>query len=74
MSSLTISAIHAQGKKALVWTVNNQEAQRHFLLTSIDGIITDRVTQANDLREALAARDDSERIADFCSQMLVGSR
>ena len=74
MSSLTISAIHAQGKKALVWTVNNQEAQRHFLLTGVDGIITDRVTQANDLREALAARDDSERIADFCSQMFVGSR
>ena len=34
----TIAAIHKQGKKALVWTVNMKSMQRYFLSSQADAI------------------------------------
>ena len=59
-----IEAIHEQGKKVLVWTANNRDSQKHFLLSDADGLITDEVTQAVDLKEKIARRTDLERIMD----------
>ena len=59
-----IRAIHEQGKKALVWTANDRESQKHFLCSDVDGIITDNVKQANEVIEELEGRTDFERIVD----------
>ena len=48
----------------LVWTANNRDSQKHFLLSDADGLITDEVTQAVDLKEEIARRTDLERIMD----------
>ena len=60
----TIEAVHEQGKSVLVWTANDEDAQKHFLLTDIDGLITDNVVQAERLITQLEQRTDLERIVD----------
>lgn len=60
-----ISAIHAQGKKALVWTTNEEKSQKHFLCSEVDGVITDNVRQAAGIVEELEKRTDLERIIDW---------
>ena len=57
-----IDSIHKEGKKALVWTVNSEESQRHFLCTKADGIITDNVSQAIILASQLETRSDVDRM------------
>ncbi|MBQ3376081.1 MAG: glycerophosphoryl diester phosphodiesterase membrane domain-containing protein [Erysipelotrichaceae bacterium] len=59
-----IDAIHKQGKLAMVWTPNEENEQKHFLISTVDYIITDNVKQANSLIEKLAKRSDFERILD----------
>lgn len=59
-----IDSIHKEGKKALVWTVNSEESQRHFLCTKADGIITDNVSQAMKLASQLETRSDVDRMVD----------
>ncbi len=61
-TSDAIEAIHLQGKKALVWTVNEESSQYRFLGSEADAIITDNVSQARDVRERLSSRSDLERI------------
>ena len=69
MSSATVQAIHDQGKKALVWTINDRSKQEHFLMTNVDGIITDQVVQAEQIRTELAQRDDVKLIIDKCFKL-----
>ena len=60
----TIAAAHRQGKKVLVWTVNERKSQRHFLCSMADGIITDRISQAETLLGELRERSDLRRMID----------
>ena len=60
----TISDIHDQGKKVLVWTANEKDSQKEFLCSKVDGIITDQVKQAADIAEEMKERTDLERIVD----------
>jgi glycerophosphoryl diester phosphodiesterase len=60
----SINAIHSEGKKVLVWTVNEEGSQRHFLCSKADGIITDNVTQAIELASRLSQRSDLDRMVD----------
>ncbi|MBQ2688727.1 MAG: hypothetical protein IJG05_01495, partial [Solobacterium sp.] len=60
-----ISAVHEQGKQVLVWTVNEAEKQRTFMLRNIDGIITDNVAQAAQTVEELEKREDLTRLFDL---------
>jgi len=59
-----IDAIHNEGKKALVWTANEEGYQKHFLCTDVDGIITDNVSQAIGLATQLEQRSDLDRMTD----------
>ena len=59
-----IDAIQEQGKKVLVWTPNEPDSQKHFLLSKADGIITDNVSQAFELIRQLEQRTDFEKIMD----------
>ncbi len=59
-----ISAIHEQGKKALVWTANERKSQKHFLCSMADGLITDNITQASELIGELRERSDLRRMID----------
>lgn len=65
-----ISAIHKQGKGALVWTVNDGESQHRFLCSGADAIITDNMTQAKEIRATLSQRDDAERVIDGLAGLL----
>ena len=66
----TIRNIHAEKKKALVWTANEEGSQRHFLCTEADGIITDNVSQALLLSKKLDDRSDIDRIVDKIKTIL----
>ncbi len=68
-TSSTIHEIHEQGKKALVWTANDEKSQRYFLCSEIDGIITDNVSQAAELIKELENRSDLERIIDWLASL-----
>lgn len=63
-TSSIIESIHLQDKKVLVWTPNEWQAQKHFLLSDADAIITDNVYQANDIIMELSERGDVERFFD----------
>lgn len=69
-TSTIVESIHQQDKKVLVWTPNEEQAQRHFLLSQVDAIITDNVYQANDIIKELSERGDVER---FFDAIIVGS-
>ena len=60
-----ISSVHKQNKKLLVWTANEKRSQKHFLCSDTDGIITDEVEQAAEVRDQLAHRTDLQRIIDW---------
>ena len=60
----TIRAIHDEGKKVLVWTVNDKDSQKFFLCTQVDGIITDNVRQAISMIPELEKRNDLDRMID----------
>lgn len=62
VTASAIDAVHAQGKKLLVWTPNEPESQERFLSMKADAIITDNVSQANSILERLNRRNDFERI------------
>lgn len=64
-TSETIDLIHMENKKVLVWTVNNRNTQRHFLLTKADAIITDNVKQAFEVMTDLENRNELEIIFDY---------
>lgn len=57
-----IDAAHRQGKKALVWTPNNPDAQERFLVAKADAIITDNVSGAYEVLNCLNRGDDLGRI------------
>ena len=64
-----INSVHNQGKKVMVWTVNDKESQEHFLSTAADAIITDNIIQANETVISLKNRNDLERIASVIRQI-----
>ena len=68
-----VETIHQENKKALVWTVNEKSIQRHFLSSEADGIITDNVAQAVDVKEALASRSDLARMLDRVRVILTST-
>ena len=65
-----IAAAHRQGKKVLVWTANERKAQKHFLCSRADGIITDNISQAVSLLEELKERSDLRRFIDGITEFL----
>ena len=64
-----INAIHKEGKKALVWTANEEGSQKHFLCSEVDGLITDNVSQAIGLVTELEQRSDLDRMVDKIKTM-----
>ena len=65
-----ISEIHKQGKQVLVWTSNKRSAQKHFLCSKIDGLITDNASQAIELIQELSERSDLRRMGDRLIQLM----
>lgn len=54
-----IVKIHEAGKKAVVWTVNTDESINKFVLSEVDGIITDYVVK---VKEGIKERDERSYI------------
>jgi mannitol-1-phosphate/altronate dehydrogenase len=54
----------------LVWTVNEKKSQKHFCCSMVDGIITDYITQANEVIDEIAVRTDLQRIVDSIRQLV----
>ena len=69
-TSDAIGSIHEEGKKALVWTANEEDSQKHFLCTHVDGLITDNVSQAVRISEELEKRSDLDRMVDKIKTVL----
>ena len=69
-TSDAINAVHKEGKKVLVWTVNDEGSQKHFLCSKADGIITDNVSQAKKLSGSLENRTDVQRMVDKVKTIL----
>ena len=59
-----IRRAHRNGKKILVWTVNDETSQRQFLLSGADAVITDRVAQAQETAAAIESRPETVMIAE----------
>lgn len=59
-----IARIHAEGKKAVVWTVNTPESMEKFLGSEADAVITDHVLQVQEKEDELAHRSDLQRVVD----------
>ena len=60
----TINSIHGQDKKVMVWTPNTLSAQKRFLLSEADAIITDNIYQADEMLKQFSERSDIERFFD----------
>lgn len=59
-----IKEIHSIGKKAIVWTVNTDDSVKRFVLSDVDGIITDHVRKVRDGIKARDSRSDIDIILD----------
>lgn len=68
----TIADIHDNGKKVLVWTVNDEEDLDDFLSSDADQIITDNIAGAKSTKEELEKRSLLERAIDHISKSFLG--
>lgn len=63
-SQANISKIHSAGKKAIVWTINDEEDLVRFAQSEVDAIITDKPEQLKAILEAHLNYTDHELILD----------
>lgn len=61
-SEANISKIHSVGKKAIVWTINDEADMVRFVQSEIDAIITDRPEMLKSVMEAHLKDTDQELI------------
>ena len=59
-----IYALQTGGKKVLVWTVNEEAYLQKILASDADGMITDEVERAYEIRQEMKKRDYRERAYD----------
>lgn len=64
VNSDIIDAVHETGHKMLVWTPNKYDAQRSFITSKVDGIITDDLEQAEQIKDELEKRSPFEVMID----------
>ena len=69
-TAASIDSIHKLDKKVLVWTANKKRSQKMIFCSDADGMITDNVAQASQIKEGLAQRTDFERIVDRIGSLL----
>ena len=63
-SDRRISQIHANGKRAFVWTVNTEGGLYRAMRSECDGIITDKVELAQSVQKKVESRSDLQRLRD----------
>ncbi len=66
-----IDSIHENGKKIFVWTVDDEDSLKQFMLSDADGIITDDVSGAAKLKRELDERPPYRRIIDGLTYMFL---
>ena len=65
----TVSEIYHNGKKLLVWTVNDDSDIEDYLQIGADGIITDNIAAAQRIKEELSQRSTAERLTDGITRL-----
>lgn len=60
-----IKRIHSAGKKVAVWTCNSVNSINRFLNSEADGIITDEVRTAHDIKSLMSTRNDILRTIEW---------
>lgn len=60
-----IRRVHNAGKKAAVWTCNSVDSINRFLNSEADGIITDEVKTAHDIKSLMSRRNDIIRTIEW---------
>lgn len=68
-TSSMISKIHSVGKKAIVWTINDEAAMIHYAESEVDGIITDRPEMLNTVLKEHSNYTDHELILNTLWQI-----
>ena len=66
----TIAAIHAKGKKVMVWTVNEEDDIEYFMCSDADAIITDSVRLSGEIKDRLSKRAPLEIILQKLSSLI----
>lgn len=66
----TITNIHHVGKKVFVWTVNDKDDIRRFMRSEADGIITDYVAEAEQIKQELESMTSLERMMEGISNLI----
>lgn len=59
-----VQQVHQANKKVAVWTINSTDSMKRFLLSEVDGIITDDLVKLKNTYQELLTRSDIERILD----------
>ncbi len=57
-----VDAVHAAGKKAVVWTVNDTDAMERFIDSGVDAIITDQVEEMAQLLQRRRQRTFQDQL------------
>ncbi len=60
-----IRRVHKAGKKVAVWTCNSVNSINRFLNSEADGIITDEVKTAHDIKSLMSRRNDIVRTIEW---------
>ncbi len=63
-----VSAVQSVGKKAIVWTVNTDESIQNFIISNVDGIITDDLPKVKEAIAAQKTKSDIELIFSYFLQ------
>ncbi len=63
--------VRLSGKKAVVWTVDEESSIKHFLQSDVDAIITNQVEEAMTVKEHLDSESMPERIRDYFLDVLT---
>lgn len=65
-----LAGAHALGREVYVWTVNGDLGMRRFLRAGADGLVTDRLAEANHYRDLIGS-DAGYRPGDARDELLV---
>ncbi len=63
--------IHLSGKKAVVWTVDEESSIKHFLQGEADAIITNEVEEAMAVKQQLDSESMPEQLRDYFLDVLT---
>ena len=69
-SDRSINSIHTLKKKAIVWTINEEESATVVLKSGVDGVITDEIEMCKSVQQQIENREDFEKVLDAIGKIM----